>query len=285
MKLLKIHLRYYPPGIVLEYTQKGETKNKEIDLLELDANCDTKELANELLAKEKLLTEDVKEDLEQVLETLKKRIEHEGPSGKRFYIYKTLLTHCLPVTNVAFDKSGKRCLTGSYDRTCKVWDVEQGQELKTLSGHQNVVYTVAFNFPLCNRVITSSFDKSAKIWDPESGECLATLWGHTGEVVTAQFNVKCDYAATGSMDNTAKLYDVNTESGCGSGTSRVCFSPAGGSLLTASADRSARIWNTTTGNCIQVLSGHGGEIFSCAYSYAGDAIITASKDNTCRIWR
>lgn len=40
-----------------------------------------------------------------------------------------------------------RCLSGSYDRTCKIWDVDSGKELKTLSGHQNVVYSVGFNFP------------------------------------------------------------------------------------------------------------------------------------------
>lgn len=41
-----------------------------------------------------------------------------------------------------------RCLTGSYDRTCKVWDIDSGTELLTLEGHKNVVYTVSFNNPI-----------------------------------------------------------------------------------------------------------------------------------------
>lgn len=41
-----------------------------------------------------------------------------------------------------------RCLTGSYDRTCKVWDIDSGAELLTLEGHKNVVYTVSFNNPI-----------------------------------------------------------------------------------------------------------------------------------------
>ena len=40
-----------------------------------------------------------------------------------------------------------RFLTGSYDRTCKIWDTQLGEELFTLEGHKNVVYTVAFNNP------------------------------------------------------------------------------------------------------------------------------------------
>ena len=38
-------------------------------------------------------------------------------------------------------------MTGSYDRTCKVWDTASGEELHTLEGHRNVVYAVAFNNP------------------------------------------------------------------------------------------------------------------------------------------
>ena len=38
-------------------------------------------------------------------------------------------------------------ITGSYDRTCKVWDTASGEELHTLEGHKNVVYAVAFNNP------------------------------------------------------------------------------------------------------------------------------------------
>ena len=38
-------------------------------------------------------------------------------------------------------------ITGSYDRTCKVWDTMSGEELLTLEGHKNVVYAIAYNNP------------------------------------------------------------------------------------------------------------------------------------------
>ena len=40
-----------------------------------------------------------------------------------------------------------RFITGSYDRTCKIWDTSSGEELHTLEGHRNVVYAIAFNNP------------------------------------------------------------------------------------------------------------------------------------------
>ena len=66
--------------------------------------------------------------------------------------------HLLPLTNCAFNKNGDRFvllifnlitrfITGSYDRTCKVWDTNLGEEICTLEGHKNVVYTIAFNNP------------------------------------------------------------------------------------------------------------------------------------------
>ncbi|KAJ3061271.1 Dynein assembly factor with WDR repeat domains 1, partial [Podochytrium sp. JEL0797] len=51
------------------------------------------------------------------------------------------------MTNCAFNKLGDRFITGSYDRTCKLFNTESGQELMTFLGHQNVVYALAFNNP------------------------------------------------------------------------------------------------------------------------------------------
>lgn len=66
---------------------------------------------------------------------------------------------------------------------------------------------------------------------------------------------------------------------------QVAFNPQGTRLLTASADKTCRVWDTVSGACTQSLEGHTDEIFSCAFNYEGDSIITGSKDNTCRIWR
>lgn len=60
-------------------------------------------------------------------------------------------------------------MTGSYDRTCKVWDTISGEELQSLDEHQNVVYTMAFNVPYGDKIVTGSFDKRAKIWDTNTG--------------------------------------------------------------------------------------------------------------------
>ena len=72
--------------------------------------------------------------------------------------------------------------------------------------------------------------------------------------------------------------------------SKISFNPQGNKIITASSDKTCRLWSTDSGNEIQCLGanpgeGHEDEIFSCAFNYEGDTIITGSKDNTCRIWK
>lgn len=67
--------------------------------------------------------------------------------------------------------------------------------------------------------------------------------------------------------------------------SRVSFSPTTGKyLLTSSQDKTARLWEVRSGNCVQILDGHTDEVFSSIFSYCGKKVITASKDNTSIIW-
>ena len=62
------------------------------------------------------------------------------------------------------------------------------------------------------------------------------------------------------------------------------FSPDGTRIVTASGDKTARIWDAATGKEITVLRGHENEVTSAAFSPDGTRIVTASEDKTARIW-
>ncbi len=82
---------------------------------------------------------------------------------QKFKELDTYQAHNLPLTNCAFNKSGDKFITGSYDRTCKIWDTKTGTLVNTLTGHNNVVYTLAFNNPFGDKIVTGSFDKTCKV--------------------------------------------------------------------------------------------------------------------------
>jgi WD40 repeat protein/serine/threonine protein kinase/TPR repeat protein len=73
-------------------------------------------------------------------------------------------------------------------------------------------------------------------------------------------------------------------SGHGGSVRAVAYSPDGTRIVTASFDKSARIWDARTGAQLAVLSGHDDRVYCAAYSPDGTRIVTASQDKTARIW-
>jgi WD40 repeat protein len=71
---------------------------------------------------------------------------------------------------------GTRVISGSLDKTVKVWNLETGEEPLTLTGHSDWVRAVAVTAD-GTRVISGSLDKTVKVWNLETGEEIATFSG------------------------------------------------------------------------------------------------------------
>jgi dynein assembly factor with WDR repeat domains 1 len=247
MKLKKLLLRYFPPGIILEYERSnGESEVKSLDLLNLSPDTDVNALVEEILGEEPLIPLSKKHYLVSMIQRLKQKMSQN--QDQHFELVNCLKVHEQPLTNCAFDKYGKRFITGSHDRTCKMFNSETGKEMLSLEGHTNSVYCLAFNNPYSTRIATGSFDKTARIWDSESGYCLKILNGHSEEIVCLDFETQGHFLATGSMDCTAKLWDLET------------------------------------GKVSLDLKGHQEEVISLSFSSEGDRLITGSFDKTAKIW-
>ena len=99
-----------------------------------------------------------------------------------------------------------------------------------------------------------------------AGDLCHTLEGHTLELVCLGFNPHGTMAVTGSMDSTARLWNVATGAPLAILSDHegelisVAFNSTGELLLTGSFDRTARVWDVRTGKCVHRLDGHGGEV-------------------------
>ena len=75
-----------------------------------------------------------------------------------------------------------KIVTGSFDKTAKIWDAETGEKLHNLVGHKKEIVCVSFD---CHSILvaTGSMDNTAKLWDVETGKEIYSLEGHKGEIV------------------------------------------------------------------------------------------------------
>jgi WD40 repeat protein len=75
--------------------------------------------------------------------------------------------HSAAVLSVSFSPDGKRIVSGSGDKTAKVWDSKTGKETFTFKGHSGPILSVQFS-PDGKRIVTGSTDETVKIWDVSS---------------------------------------------------------------------------------------------------------------------
>ena len=83
-------------------------------------------------------------------------------------------------SSVAFDREGRRIVSGSYDKTVRVWDAASGAELACLRGHGGWVDSVAFDRE-GRRIVSRSWDGTVRLWDAATGDCLEVIQG-SGDV-------------------------------------------------------------------------------------------------------
>ncbi len=216
--------------------------------------------------------------------------------GKEKPIYtfgKTLLSNFFDVfgfDSVTFSPDGKILATND-NQNIKLWSVETGKEVATLSGHSDKVTCVAFN-PNNGRILAScSYDKTIKLWDIQTKRCLGTLTNHRDSIYTLVFSPDGEMLASGSNDNTIRIWYPNTGEmpqtlrHHSDGVTCLVFHPNGKSLFSGSNDKAIIEW-TVEGEVLSVFSEqHPRGVTSIAISPDGETLISAGRDQTIKVWR
>jgi WD40 repeat protein len=151
----------------------------------------------------------------------------------------------------AFSPDGKSFLTGDFNDTLWLWDIETGLKTKSFKG-QRFVNSVTFSSD-GKYILSGADDATIKLWDVETGQNEKNFPGHTASVNSVMFSPDDKNFISGSDDGTVKLWDIITGGeiktfyGHTSMVKSVAFSPDGKQILSGSDDGTTRLWDIKTG--------------------------------------
>ncbi|XP_022594177.1 autophagy-related protein 16-1 isoform X2 [Seriola dumerili] len=202
----------------------------------------------------------------------------------------TLTGHSGKVLSARFLLDNARIVSGSYDRTLKLWDLRSKVCMKTVFAGSSC------NDIVCTEqcVMSGHFDKKVRFWDIRAESIVREL-ELLGRVTSLDLNHDRTELLTCSRDDLIKIIDLRTNSirqtfsaqgfKCGADWTRVTFSPDGCYLAGGSADGALYIWNVLTGKVDKTLDrNHNSAINSVSWSPSGAYVASVEKGSKAILW-
>ena len=215
---------------------------------------------------------------------------------------RRLIGHSGPVYAVSFSPSAassntltpltnsKNLLSGSADKSVRLWSLETWTCLVVYKGHDHPVWDVEWG-PFGLYFLTGSLDRTSRLWRTDHIEDLRMFVGHDRDVDTVCFHPNSAYVFTGSSDKIVRMwavangYPVRMFTGhTGNVTSLAC-SPSGKLLASADDTGTIILWDLGPGKLKKRMRGHGkGGVWSLSWSVESTALVSGGADGTVRIW-
>ncbi len=158
-----------------------------------------------------------------------------------------LLPNAREIRALAVSLDNRLLASAGDDTVVRVWDTQSGQLLYALTGHEDIVRSLAFSRE--GLLASGSRDETIRLWDGATGQFLRAFETHS-----------------------------NVADGPRSGVTSLDFSPDGKTLISGHENNAVNLWDVNTGKVKRTLLGHSGAIIAVAFSPDGQAVATAGKD-------
>ncbi|XP_073530589.1 autophagy-related protein 16-1 isoform X3 [Phyllobates terribilis] len=202
----------------------------------------------------------------------------------------TLTGHSGKVLSAKFLLDNARIVSGSHDRTLKLWDLRNKVCIKTVFAGSSC------NDIVCTEqcVMSGHFDKKIRFWDIRT-ECIVRELELHGRITALDLNPERTELLSCSRDDQIKIIDLRASAvrqtfsaqgfKCGSDWTRVIFSPDGRFVAAGSAEGTLYFWNVMTGKVEKILGKHhSSAINAVAWSPSGAYVVSVDKGSKGVLW-
>ncbi|KAK7161829.1 hypothetical protein R3I94_004489 [Phoxinus phoxinus] len=176
-------------------------------------------------------------------------------------LYRVISGHLGWVRSIAVEPGNQWFVTGSADRTIKIWDLASGRLKLSLTGHISTVRGVAVS-TRSPYLFSCGEDKQVKCWDLEYNKVIRHYHGHLSAVYDLDLHPTIDVLVTCSRDATARVWDIRTKanvhtlSGHTNTVATVKCQSAEPQVITGSHDTTIRLWDLIAGKTRATLTNH-----------------------------
>ena len=232
--------------------------------------------------------------------------------------------HTHHVNSSTFSSDGRSLVSGSDDKTVKLWDMQTGGVVKTFYGHKGSVSSVSISLD-CRRIVSGACDNTICLWDIQTGECLCTIqqatqvdhvsfsplnpqhifsssggkiweWDINGHQIPSTYGGSCIIFSPDHTQFALHNRDgVTVQNSCsrmivaefdaGGYIRCCCFSPDG-RLIAVAVDRVVHVWDITSQDPhpIGTFIGHAKNITSLVFS-SPSSLVSISRDESVKFWK
>lgn len=194
------------------------------------------------------------------------------------------------VRAIAFDPSNEWFVTGSADRTIKVWDLAKAsagadKALKlTLTGHINCIRGLAVS-PRHPYLFSAAEDKKVMCWDLEYNRVVRHYHGHLSGVHCLALHPTLDILVTGGRDSVARVWDMRTKKqihalgGHTNAVGTVATNAVEPQVITGSHDCQIKLWDLVAGKAMTTLTHHKKAVRAVKMHPKEFSFVSAAADN------
>lgn len=201
----------------------------------------------------------------------------------------TLTGHSAAVTAIAFSADNARLVTGSADRTVRIWNPANAQQPEQirLEGSTGSITAVAF-VSSGSQVLSGTADNKLRLWNVADAAVLKDFEGHTGSIVSAGFWPGTQPYSV-SADKSVRFWNPDD----GSQTrafnhpatpTAAALSPDGQKLAIAGDDKLVRIYQINNGQVLQTLTGHAEAPASVSFSQDDNRLLSVTAKGELIVW-